>query len=176
MKYNIRGDKMVITPAIKDYVVEKIGRIDKYFNDSDNVCVNVLAKVHGNNQIIEVTIPTKRFVLRAEEVHDDLYAAIDKVTDKLERQIRKNKTRIKKNNDVSSDVVFNFSSVNLDEEENKDNIVKRKIIESKPMDEEEAILQMEMLGHDFFMFKDIDNNVCTIYKRKEGGYGLLVLN
>ena len=62
MKYNIRGDKMVITPAIRDYVYEKVGRIDKYFNESDNVCVNVLAKVHGNNQIIEVTIPTKRFV------------------------------------------------------------------------------------------------------------------
>ena len=172
MKYNIRGDKMVITPAIRDYVYEKVGRIDKYFNESDNVCVNVLAKVHGNNQIIEVTIPTKRFVLRAEEVHDDLYAAIDKVVDKLERQIRKNKTRIKKSNEVTLDFNLDYDS-SLDEEEDKGKIVKRKIIETKPMDEEEAILQMEMLGHDFFMFRGIDDSISVLYKRKEGGYGLI---
>lgn len=172
MKYNIRGDKMVITPAIRDYVYEKVGRIDKYFNESDNVCVNVLAKVHGNNQIIEVTIPTKRFVLRAEEVHNDLYAAIDKVVDKLERQIRKNKTRIKKSNEVTLDFNLDYDS-SLDEDEDNGKIVKRKVIETKPMDEEEAILQMEMLGHDFFIFRGIDDSISVLYKRKEGGYGLI---
>jgi len=173
MKYNIRGEKIEITGAIRDYIESKIGKLDKYFNESDNVSANVLVKVKGNDEIIEVTIPCSRFVLRAEEVHDDLYAAIDKVSDKLERQIRKNKTRIKRNMESDKISIFNLDYEVSEEEVNKENIVKRKIVDVKPMDEEEAILQMEMLGHDFFMYKDLDNKVCVMYKRKDGGYGVL---
>ena len=97
MKYNIRGDKMVVTEAIRDYVTDKLSRLDKYFSE-DEITANVLTKVRGNRQIIEVTIPTSKFILRSEEEHNDLYAAIDLVADKLERQIRKNKTRLKKQN------------------------------------------------------------------------------
>ena len=96
MKYNIRGDKMLITDAIKDYTETKLGRLEKYFKD-DDITANVLAKVRGNSQIVEVTIPTSKFILRSEEESDDLYAAIDLVSDKLERQIRKNKTRLNRN-------------------------------------------------------------------------------
>ena len=172
MKYNIRGDKMVITDAIKDYAESKLGKLEKYFKD-DDVTANVLTRVRGNSQIVEVTIPTSKFVLRSEEEHDDLYAAIDLVSDKLERQIRKNKTRLNRNVKENTKE-FNFDYVLEDEEESKETIVRRKNIEMKPMDEEEAILEMELLGHSFFVYKDMDtNNVCVLYKRKDGDYGLI---
>ena len=172
MKYNIRGDKMVVTDAIRDYAEEKLGKLEKYFKD-DNITANVLTRVRGNSQIVEVTIPTSKFVLRSEEENDDLYAAIDLVSDKLERQIRKNKTRLNRN--VKENIKeFNFDFDIKDEEESKEKIVKRKNIETKPMDEEEAILEMELLGHSFFVYKDMDtNNTCVLYKRKDGDYGLI---
>lgn len=173
MKYNIRGDKMVVTDAIRDYAEEKLGKLEKYFKD-DDITANVLTRVRGNSQIVEVTIPTSKFVLRSEEENEDLYAAIDLVSDKLERQIRKNKTRLNRN--VKENIKeFNFDYALLDnEEEAKEKIVKRKNIEMKPMDEEEAILEMELLGHSFFVYKDMDtNNVCVLYKRKDGDYGLI---
>jgi len=173
MKYNIRGDKMVVTDAIRDYAEEKLGKLEKYFKE-DNITANVLTRVRGNSQIVEVTIPTSKFVLRSEEENDDLYAAIDLVSDKLERQIRKNKTRLNRNVKENTKE-FNFDYVLEDtEEESKEKIVKRKNIEMKPMDEEEAILEMELLGHSFFVYKDMDtNNVCVLYKRKDGDYGLI---
>ena len=111
MKYNIRGDKMVITDAIKDYTENKLSRLEKYFKD-DDIKANVLARVRGNSQIVEVTIPTSKYVLRSEEENDDLYAAIDLVTDKLERQIRKNKTRLNRNTKESvKEFNFDYSSL-----------------------------------------------------------------
>ena len=132
MKYNIRGDKMVITDAIRDYAEDKLGRLEKYFKD-DEITANILARVRGNSQIVEVTIPTNKFILRSEEENEDLYAAIDLVTDKLERQIRKNKTRLNKN--IKENIKeFNFDyDVSVDEESNE-KIVKRKNIEMKPME------------------------------------------
>ena len=173
MKYNIRGDKMVVTEAIRDYAEEKLGKLEKYFKD-DDITANVLTRVRGNSQIVEVTIPTSKFVLRSEEENEDLYAAIDLVSDKLERQIRKNKTRLNRNVKENARE-FNFDYVIEEaEEEAKEKIVKRKNIEMKPMDEEEAILEMELLGHSFFVYKDMDtNNVCVLYKRKDGDYGLI---
>ena len=172
MKYNIRGDKMVVTDAIRDYAEEKLGKLEKYFKD-DEITANVLTRVRGNSQIVEVTIPTSKFVLRSEEENDDLYAAIDLVSDKLERQIRKNKTRLNRN--VKENIKeFNFDFDIKEEEESKEKIVKRKNIETKPMDEEEAILEMELLGHSFFVYKDMDtNNTCVLYRRKDGDYGLI---
>ena len=173
MKYNIRGDKMVVTEAIRDYAEEKLGKLEKYFKD-DEITANVLTRVRGNSQIVEVTIPTSKFVLRSEEENEDLYAAIDLVSDKLERQIRKNKTRLNRNVKENTKE-FNFDYVLEDtEEESKEKIVKRKNIEMKPMDEEEAILEMELLGHSFFVYKDMyTNSTCVLYKRKDGDYGLI---
>ena len=155
-----------------NYTETKLGRLEKYFKD-DDITANVLAKVRGNSQIVEVTIPTSKFILRSEEESDDLYAAIDLVSDKLERQIRKNKTRLNRN--VKDNIKeFNFDFDIKEEEEPKEKIVKRKDIEMKPMDEEEAILEMELLGHSFFVYKDMDTNkTCVLYKRKDGDYGLI---
>ena len=101
MKMNIRGSKIKITSAINDYIENKIGRLDKYLEKPDEITANVVVKVKGKDQTVEVTIPMKKLILRAEDTHNDLYAAIDLVSEKLERQIRKNKTRMKKN--VSKD-------------------------------------------------------------------------
>lgn len=172
MKFNIHGKKLEVTDSIKTYIEEKLGRLDKYFENPDNITATVLIKLRGKEQVVEVTINANKFILRGEESHNDLYAAIDKVSDIIERQIRKNKTRIKKRHkEVPTDFVLDFE---IDEEENKNEIVKRKVVEGKPMSEEEAILQMELVGHDFFAFKNADTgNTEILYKRKDGDYGIL---
>jgi len=173
MKFNVRGDKLVVTDAIKDYIETKIGKLDKYFKE-DSITANIALKIRGNDQIIEVTIPTNNFILRSEEEHEDLYAAIDLVLDKLERQIRKNKTKLKKRNDNNKYDYINFDFEINEEEEEEKKIVKRKSIAMKPMDEEEAILEMELLGHNFFVYKDMHSDeVCVVYKRKDGNYGII---
>lgn len=175
MKLNIRSQKFEITDAIKSYLEKKLSKLDKYFDDPDNLNANIVIRPKGVMQAVEVTINFKKVVLRAEESNKDLYASIDLVTDKLERQIRKNKTRMRKNRD-------NIKEFNLDfditkDEEIETEIVRRKMIEMKPMDEEEAILQMELLGHDFFVFKNTkDNLVNILYKRKDGNYGIMEIN
>lgn len=174
MIFNIHGNKVKVTGPIKDYVEEKIGRLGRYFGAPEDLVVNVQIRVRGIDQIIEVTIPTKSAILRAEEAHKDLYAAIDLVSEKLERQIRKNKTRMtkKKVKKHFEDYNLNFE---LEKNEEIDNeIVKRKSLDVKPMSEEEAILQMNLLGHEFFVFKHADTmNVCVLYRRKDGHYGLI---
>ena len=178
MKYNIRGDKLEVTDAINNYVESKLDRLNKYFKE-DDILANVLLRVRGNSQIIEVTIPTDNFILRSEEEDKDLYAAIDLVSDKLDRQIRKNKTRLNKQNVDNKYKDFNFDYEYEEDEESSEEeiIVKRKNIEMKPMDEEEAILQMNLLGHEFFVYKDMHTNkVCVLYKRKDGNYGLIETN
>lgn len=169
----IRGSKLEITEAMESYAKEKISRLKKYLENSDDTHATILVKIHGHLHIVEVTIPLKNFILRAEESKDDFYAAIDTVTDKLERQIRKNKTRIaaKKNKEVKD---FAYDYIQSIEEESEEKIVKRKKIEVKPMDEEEAILQMELLGHEFYLYKDIETGEpAVIYKRKDGDYGII---
>lgn len=177
MKFNVRGDKLVVTDAIKDYIETKIGKLDKYFKE-DSITANILLKIRGNEQIIEVTIPTDNFILRSEEEHEDMYAAIDLVLDKLERQIRKNKTKLKKRNVNNKYKEFNFDfELPVEDEEEINTVVKRKTIEMKPMDEEEAILEMELLGHSFFVYKDMHSNeLCVLYKRKDGNYGIITVN
>lgn len=170
MNINIRG-KVDITPAIKTYILEKVGRLEKYFDASD-ITAHVLCKVDGIDQTVEVTIPAKKMILRAEVTSKDLYDAIDSVSDKLERQIRKNKTRMKKKNTKDNLVEFNLDFESDIDTEKK--IVKRKNLDMKPMSEEEAILQMELIDHDFFVFKNVDTDDITIlYKRKDGNYGLI---
>ena len=171
MKLTVRGNKLEVTDSIRNYVEEKLGKLDKYFEEADEINANVLFRIQGKNQIVEVTVPIKKYILRAEEANEDLYASIDLVVEKLERQIRKNKTRIKERK-VKDIPVINFEAII--EEEPKTTIVKRKSVEMKPMDEEEAVLQMELLGHEFFVFQDIDtDSISVLYKRKDGNYGII---
>lgn len=170
MKFNIHGKNIEVTEAIRSYIESKIGKVEKYFKDTD-LTATVTIRVRGKEQIVEVTIPASKMVLRAEEKHNDLYAAVDLVSDKLERQIRKNKTKARKN--LKQTIIFNDFDVDASEDVD-DSIVKRKVVDTKPMSEEEAILQMELIGHDFFLFKnDKTNELCVVYKRKDKGYGIL---
>lgn len=172
MKMNIRGSRIKITSAINDYIEAKIGKLDKYLENPNDVTANVVVKVKGKDQTVEVTIPMKKLILRAEDTHSDLYAAIDLVSEKLERQIRKNKTRIKKRVKEITDINIDFKVEK--EESEKGRIVKRKLIETKPMNEEEAILQMNLLGHDFFVFtNEATNQINILYKRKDTNYGII---
>ena len=170
MLLNIRGDKLEVTDSIKNYIEEKLKRLDKYFENPEDLKANIVVRTREFDQIIEVTIPIKKAILRAEETNKDLYAAIDKVTDKLERSIRKNKTKIKRRKVENMDVFLDFEV----EEEEEQKIVKRKQINNKPMSEEEAILQMDLLDHDFFIFQNTGtNNMSVIYKRKDNSYGII---
>ncbi len=173
MKLNLRGDKVEITPAIQDYLLNKLAKLNKYFVNADDITAKVVIKVRGYVQIIEVTINTGSFILRCEQEHEDLYAAIDLIVDKLERQVRKNKTRILSKQTRESVASFEFPA-DTAEEEVENRIIKRKNFEVKPMDEEEAMLQLDLLGHDFFVFHNTDtDSVCILYKRKDGFYGII---
>jgi len=173
MEIIIHGDKLKVTEAMNDYIKEKLGRLDKYLENNENVRANVIVKVKNHEQRVEITIPLKSFILRSEEKQEDFYAAVDKTIDKLERQVRKNKTRLMSKK-IKPSYDFNFDKIEIEEEKEEHKIVKRKTVEVKPMNEEEAILQMELLGHQFYMFKDSETNkYAAVYKRNDGNYGLM---
>lgn len=175
MEIIIRGDKLKITDSMHAYIEEKLGKLEKYLKNSDEIRANVIVKVKNHEQRVEITIPLKTYIVRAEETKDDFYAAVDKALDTLERQIRKNKTRLmskqgKTNHDFDMSVIETESEKEIEEKK----IVKRKTVEVKPMDEEEAILQMELLGHQFYMYKDSNTNkTAVVYQRNDGNYGVI---
>lgn len=172
MKYVVRGNKVEVTEAIKGYIVEKLSKMDKYFDNPDDVEAKVIISARGTEQKIEVTIPAKNYFLRAEVSHSDLYAAVDLAIDILERQFRKYKTKLLTQTRREE---INFELEEFEEE--NEEIVKRKKVYLKPMDEEEAIMQMELLGHTFYVFKNIaTDTVCVLYKRNDGDYGLIETN
>lgn len=172
MEFIIRGDKLKITDSMNGYIKEKLGKLDKYLKNSDDVRVNVIVKVKNHEQRVEITIPLKTYILRSEETKDDFYAAVDKAVDKLERQIRKNKTRMM-SKQVKTNVDFDISEIETESEDSK-KILKRKKVDVKPMNEEEAILQMELLGHQFYMYKDSETGkIAVVYKRLDDNYGII---
>lgn len=171
MEVLIRGNKIEITDAMKEYVKDKLAKLDKY--SLDEFKATVLVKVRNYTQKVEVTIPLKTLILRAEEEAEDFYSAVDLVVNKLERQIRKNKTKLKKKKEKTGIKEFNIEEV-LDIPDNNEEEIKRKKVAIKPMSLEEAILQMELLGHNFYMYKDSDlETVALVYKRHDGGYGVI---
>lgn len=173
MEIIIHGDKLKVTDSMKEYIKEKLNKLNKYLENSDNVRASVIVKVKNHEQRVEITIPLKAYILRSEESKDDFYAAVDKTVDKLERQIRKNKTRImaKQGRTNRDFAISEFEKEDLSDERK---ILKRKKVEVKPMNEEEAILQMELLGHQFYMYKDRDTSeMMVVYKRTDGNYGII---
>lgn len=173
MKITLRGKNIEITEAIEEKVSEKLSKLDKYFIVSENVEAKVLVRTYPYGQKIEVTIPTEYVLLRAEVVDQDLYNAIDLVIDKLEGQIRKYKTRLNRKS-KDNKLAFNLASIEPLEDEEEDVLVKTKTITPKPMDMEEAIMQMELIGHSFFVYRDTETNLISVaYKRHDGGYGLI---
>lgn len=173
MKITLRGKNIEITDAIEEKVGEKLSKLDKYFIVSENVEAKVLVRTYPYGQKIEVTIPTEYVLLRAEVVDQDLYNAIDLVIDKLEGQIRKYKTRLNRKS-KDNKLAFNLASIEPLDEEEEDVLVKTKTIAPKPMDMEEAIMQMELIGHSFFVYRDTETDAISIvYRRNDGDYGLI---
>lgn len=180
-RYNVRGENIEVTEAIRDYVEKKVGKLERYFSEVPEATAHVNLKVYTERTAkVEVTIPLPYLVLRAEETSPDLYASIDLVVDKLERQIRKFKTKINRKARetalVTPEDMALFSKGTVEEEANGSDleIVRTKRLSLKPMDSEEAVLQMNMLGHNFFIFEDAETNGTSIvYRRKDGKYGLI---
>ena len=172
MKVQIYGKNITVTPAIAEKIEKKLNHLEKYFIIDENVIANVVVRVYPNKQKIEVTIPTKFAVLRAEVVHDDLYAAIDLAIDKLEDQIRRQKTRLTRKNKEKLAYAF-LETEELDEEyDEADEVVKTKSIVPDTMELDEAIMRMEMLNHNFFIYRDDETKeIAVVYKRHDGGYG-----
>jgi putative sigma-54 modulation protein len=180
MRYNVRGENIEITPALREYAEKKIGKLERYFEDSVEANVNINLKFYNDQESkVEVTIPMTDLVLRAEEHNQDMYAAIDLVVNKLERQIRKHKTKVNRKFREQGTPKVVFSNIQTEgnaqvEEDDSQEVVRTKRFDLKPMDSEEAILQMDMLGHNFFVFTDSKtNNTSVVYKRKDGKYGLI---
>lgn len=173
MKMTISGKNMAVTDALKDVIEKKMGKLDKYFYQ--DVPANVTLSVEKNRQIIEVTIPFSGAIIRAEEATDDMYQSIDKVVDVLERQVRKHKTKLQKKNKGFETIRFeNIQALPSQGNEKEPSIVKTKKFAMKPMDAEEAVLQMELLRHAFYVFRNSETNeVNVVYKRKDGNYGLI---
>ena len=171
MKVTVIAKNMELTEALKEIVQKKISKLEKYFEK--DVEAKATLSVQKNRQIIEVTIPFNGAILRGEESTSDMYKSLDLVEDKLERQIRKQKTRLSRKHGGS--VRFGeLSDIDSNVEEDLGKLVRVKKFGVKPMNSEEAILQMDLLGHNFFVFQDADTNrVNVVYKRKDGDYGLL---
>lgn len=169
IKYNIRGENIEITKAIREYVEKRLDKIENYFSDYNDILANVNLKVYRDKKAkIEVTIILPKLTLRAEDINKDLYAGIDKVLEKLERQIHKYKTKINRK--------LRKKDLSLSEEMEEPlfEVVRLKKVDLEEMTREEAILQMNMIEHDFYLFKDIETSeISVVYERKDGKYGLI---
>ncbi|EUC75997.1 ribosome hibernation-promoting factor, HPF/YfiA family [Streptococcus sp. CM7] len=176
IKYSIRGENLEVTEALRDYVVSKLEKIEKYFQADQELDAHVNLKVYREKTAkVEVTIPLGSITLRAEDVSQDMYGSIDLVTDKIERQIRKNKTKIERKNRNKKSTSQLFTDAVVEEVEVVPaKVVRSKQIDLKPMDLEEALLQMDLLGHDFFIYTDVEDNTTNVlYRREDGDVGLL---
>jgi putative sigma-54 modulation protein len=184
MHLELRGKNIDLTPAISDYVTRKLGKLDRYFGEIE---AQVALSVEKGRHIVEVTIPIDGLLLRGEESSASLYASVDLVLDKLERQIHKYKTRVNRRmrRDDSAtppqaargiETVPGGAGVGAgrDESDEEFQVVRLKRFPFKPMTVDEAILQMNLLGHDFFVFVDADDEqVGVVYRRRDGSYGLI---
>lgn len=151
-------------------IEEKVEKFGKYFKDDTEAQVTL--SVERNRQTVELTIYIHGTILRVEETTSDMYESVDKAVDKLNRQIKKHKKKLEKRH--RSNNIIRFESIENIEEEDESKIVKTKKFPVKPMDAEEAVLQMDLLGHGFFVFMNRDTDeVSVVYKRKDGNYGLI---
>ena len=171
MNVNVRGKNIVVTPALKEYVEKKITKITRQFKTVGDI--SAVLKVEKGNHIVEITVPANGILIRAQESTKDMYSSIDLVVEKIERQVHKYKTRLAKRK--YSNFVEPVPAPEVEaapDEEFK--IIKNKKFSMNPMTAEEAILQMNLLDHDFFVYFDPDyGGVNVVYRRKDGNYGLL---
>lgn len=173
MKINVRGKNMEVSPALQEYLEKRMGKLEKYFDSQ--IEVQVTMSIVKDDHIVEATISIDGLLLRGEETSQDIYASIDMVVDKLERQMHKYKTKINRKLRQSGIKDLNEQIVETKPEEEAEPVVVRtKRFAMKPMPVEEAILQMNLLGHSFFVFANADTDeINVLYVRKDGNYGLI---
>ena len=170
--FTIRGKNIEITFALKDYVEKRVGKVSKYFDAVSEI--TVLLAVTKGRHIVEVTVPINGILLRGEESTMDMYTSIDLVVEKLERQIEKHKTKLARKFRQVSFKEAVVEEIKEAPEVEDFQVVKTKRFAVKPMDIQEAIMQMNLINHDFFVFRDAKTEaVNVVYRRKDGKYGLI---
>jgi putative sigma-54 modulation protein len=168
MNLIVKGKNIDVTDALKDYVEKRVGKLEKYFEGIEDVTATLI--VENNTHRIEVQMPLAGVIIRGEESTSDMYTSIDLVVDKLEKQIAKYKTRLSKHLHKT----FRLEEVPTGEPECEKKIVRSKRFAFKPMPAEEAVLQMNLIGHNFFVFMNAETEeVNVVYMRKDGNYGLI---
>ena len=171
MNYRISGKNIEVTEGLRTAVQDKLNKLEKYFTDETEI--QVTFSVEKDRQKIEVTIPVKGSVIRAEQVSEDMYVSIDLVEEVIERQVNRYKKKLV---DQQQNAAF-FQKEFLEDDEADDEeirIIRSKKFAVKPMDAEEACIQMELLGHNFFVFRNAETDeVNVVYKRKGNTYGLI---
>ncbi|MBR6767367.1 MAG: ribosome-associated translation inhibitor RaiA [Clostridia bacterium] len=173
MKYVYTGKGMEVSESLKARVEKKLGKMERYFNQEAEATVR-LKQQKGARNIIEITVSVGSLILRAEECSNDMYLSIDRAVDKLESQLRRYRTKLDKHlRDAKAEPVAELAVEDVYEEATYD-VVRTKKFAVKPMSVEDAITQMELLGHDFFLFLNEEVDVmCVLYRRNDGSYGLL---
>ena len=175
MKIIFKGKHIEVTDAMRNYIEKKLSKIERHFDHILEVIVTL--SIEKNRQIVEATLQARRALIRAEEETDDMYTSIDKVADKLERQIKKYKEKyFQKPYPGTEKIVLANKEIDVEDSEPDKiaKIVKTKRFAVKPMSVEEAAMQMDLLGHNFFVFaNDNTNKVNVLYKRRDGNFGLI---
>lgn len=174
MKFNIIGRKIEVTEKMTGYIEKKLGKLDKFFKEESEARI-VLGTVK-EQEYVETALYASGMIYRAEVVDTDVCTAVDRTVDIIERQIRKNKTRLEKKikRDALSDKLINGGEFNEADDAEEFKIIKKKRFQVKPMSAEEAVLQMNLLDHNFFVFKNRDTDeMNVVYKRKDGNYAII---
>ena len=181
LEFKVRGENIEVTDAMTDYIEKRLSRLERYLNDDAKYVAHVNVRSYKEGTFkTEVTIQLPYLLLRAEDTQADMYQTVDFVSDKLERQIRKYKTKVNRKSREKGykgieELDFAAAPEELEAEESEAlDIVRTKHVALKPMDAEEAVLQMELLGHEFFIFQDAETDTAAVvYKRRDGKYALL---
>ena len=174
MAVKIRGKNIDVTPALKDYVEKRVTTITKQFKVVGEI--TVVMRVEKANHVVEITVPASGIVLRAQETTNDMYGSIDNCVEKIERQIHKYKTRLmrRKYNNFRDEYVAAPAAPEEEAADGEFKIVRNKRYVLRPMNVQEAVMQMNLLNHDFFIFfNEEDEKISVVYRRKSGDYGLI---
>lgn len=168
MQISVRGKQIDVTNSLRDYVEKRVGKLEKFFDIP--LTAQVTLSVQKDRQTVEVTMPVGSVVLRGEVSTGDMYSSIDMVVEKLEKQIEKYKTRITKRFRMPAEPVAADGYIL----ESEPGVVKTKRVPLKPMNVDEAVMRLNLIGHDFFVFaNDVTGEVNVVYRRKDGNYGLI---
>ena len=172
MRFIISGKNIDVTAGLRSNIEQKLGKLERYFAPETEIIVTL--SVEKERQKIEVTIPVKGNIIRSEQVSDDMYVSIDLVEEVIERQLRKYKNKLIDKHQEGSDFRSEFMEEDVDSDDSEIKIVRTKRFGMKPMFPEDACVQMELLGHSFFVFSNAETDeVNVVYKRKDGAYGLI---